>query len=102
MEADSDLNAASRGVIKAMFAEHGTAWLYEINRGLSTGVQWDGDAPLFNFCATIVMPRRVPEIEALIQARRDEAYTGTAKDGGLVDRIFQCGTLHGGEILSWS
>ena len=101
VEADDFLNTAARRVIKAMHADHGSAVIYPITK-TSPPIEWDGDGPLYNFCASFVMPVRVASVDALVEARRVAPYTTTQGDSTLIDAIFLEAAKHGAVFLIWS
>lgn len=107
-EADGDLNDASRAVIAAMHAEHGTAWLGKINLydkerhgGHPIMWQWTGKL-VYNFGASFVAPAYDAELVRLISERDNAVYTGTADDAKRIEAIYQRMTEIGGIHLHWS
>jgi len=119
LEADSDLNDASRAVVVAMHTEHGSAWLGKINlydkeRHGGHPIMWlyGGDHYcascssdgwlVYNFGASFVAPAYDAELVRLIAERDDAKYTGTRDDAERVKVIFERLEAIGGTHLTWS
>lgn len=101
VEADVALNNASRGVIKAVVANHGMAYIYAITN-THVPAEYNGNAPLYNFCGTFVMGARDTEVERLIRERREAVYTNTTDDAARIDAIFDVALARGALLLHWS
>lgn len=107
-EADTAINAASRGVVSAMREEHGEAWLGKINlhgdeRHGAVPVMWKWDGELvYNFGCAFVAPKYDEELAKLIRERDDAPYTGTAPDAVRVEAIFERVYAIGGIYLNWT
>jgi hypothetical protein len=99
-EADDDLNDANRAVIRAMKAQHGSAWLLDINK--DTWVEWDGVEDPRNFCATHVLPAKFEYVAKAVTARHASPYTGARADAARVQAIQDNISDLGGQPLIWS
>ena len=107
LEADADLNAASRNVVRAMFDEFGAAVIGDPNgkpddlhRPLLKA--WDGHAPIYNFCGSFVVPVWDDELLAPMTSRLSAVYTGIADDAPRVYAIYDRVEAIGGALLHWS
>lgn len=104
-EADSHWNADNRLLIEAMAAEHGEAWLGDLNGYQQPNWhpiwKWDGK-PVCNFGASYVVPHYDAELERLIRQRADAPYSGVAADWERVSVIFTRISELGGYHLFWS
>lgn len=98
-DVNNELNRASRDVVFAMRAEHGHAWLLDVNKG--TYVEWDGASPVLNFCASHVLPHDNAVVRALVEGRLAAPYTGVSADMERVTTIGAAVKVAGGEVLLW-
>lgn len=109
LEADADVNRASRDVVAAMLAEHGRAFLGRVNlygddSGRPEAALWEHKEgePVYNFGSAFVLPAFDAEIVRLVLERDAAPYEGTARDRVRVDAIFARVAALGGQILVWT
>jgi len=107
LEADGNLNDASRDLIAAMHEKHGECWLGLINRHgkqneLPLLWKWDG-ALVYNFGASFVVPEYDQMLADLIEARH-EPHGGYDHHRNVaeVDAIYLRIEVLGGHHLHWS
>ena len=62
----------------------------------------DGEAPIYNFGASFVMPMPDAELERLILERLGAPYTGTREDSKRVEAILARLEEVGGIHLTWT
>lgn len=108
LEADHELNEASRAIVSAMTEEHGASpWLGQFNRaarrdGSAPLFQLADGEPLFNFGADFAIPTRDAEVEILLVERESAPYVSTAVDRVRVDAILARVRALGGALLVWT
>lgn len=107
VEADGDLNDASRAVVGAMRKTHGQAWLGIVNRYRDDGDkpwiwQYDPAEGLYNFGASFVLPAYDAELERLLRERHEAEYTDVGADGRRIQAIHLRIEAVGGVSLCWS
>ena len=105
-EADNHQNDRQRGIISAMKAERGDAWLGLINRHGEERErlplwQWDGGL-VCNFAADFVVPRYDAKLEQLIVQREAAPYTGSTDDAARLEPIIERVHTLGGVHLIWT
>ena len=108
LEADADVNRASRNVVLAMLEANGQAWLGRINlhgeeRGKREAVLWqhkDGET-IYTFGSAYVLPSYDDELVRLVleyDAGPWDAAKCSKQIEGIIDRV----RLLGGEMLVWT
>lgn len=109
-EADEDINEANRAVVRAMLAEHGTAWFGNVNIYKSqpdyaerlAEPLWEGHG-VGTFGASFVLPRYDATVSRLIRERaRPGTWTSVAADAPLVEAIHTAIEAAGGCVLTWT
>ena len=107
-ESDAEVNRASEELVKAMKAEHGEAWLGQVNlygeqRGKPEHALWKWDgSTIYTFGSSFVAPRYDEELVRLIMKRDTTPYTTTAADAVRVDAIHARLEEIGGVTLFWT
>lgn len=106
VEADSELNDASRRVVQEVHDTYGEAWLGNINlyietRGKPVIWKWDGST-VCNFSCAFVLRAYDAELERLILERDYAPYTGGREDYKRIEQITSRIAEIGGELLVWS
>ncbi len=105
VEADDEVNDASRRCILACREEHGAAFLGLINAYQDTNgvVQWPWDGKMvFNFGADFVTPAPSWEVLELICEYRRTPIERSASWAEQLEAIEQAITRAGGVMLAWS
>lgn len=101
-ESCAAVNDASRTVIAEVRAEHGVAWLGDVNQrdhALPIWL-WDG-APVCNFGADFVLPRHDAELERMIVEHRTASWNARHA-AARINVIFERVKALGGTVLVWS
>lgn len=98
LESNSELNDASREVIRAFRVFHGKAFLVKINNYTIT--EWDGKSLVCNFDADAVVSSRDPELVDLLSAY--ESNENFSKNREYIQAIFDRIEVLNGEVLYWS
>lgn len=105
LEADEDVNRASRSVVVAMHEEKGGAWLGKINldKEITEPIhKWDGVETIYNFGSDFVLPAYDETLDRLIRERDESPYLGGKDDFAKVDAIINRVRAIGGIVLVWT